>query len=186
MVLAFNIQAQDRTVTRTLSSGQTLYDYTGVSADTISPNQDTVAYVFNVNKTGPVAYSFETKISQNGLGDDETYTVDIKLFGKVFSTDSWTNVDVTNTGVDVTGGATTDITNATDQYREFKTDTTAYTVSVKDSSESDTRFYLHNISYKSGFHYRYFKVQIAQNSTGSLEASDYAKVDHVYLKLWLR
>lgn len=158
-------------MTRTLTPEQTVYDYTGQGADSISPNQDSLAFVFVVNKSGPVAYTFKLNTSQSGLDDDETYTVDVKLFGKVFSTDSWVSVDATNTGKDATADLTVDINNETDTYKHLN---------QIETTDQDS------ISYASGFHYRYYKLEITENTSTNLEGADYATVDYLYLKVWPR
>jgi len=95
MFIGVAVYSQDRTVSRTLSSEQTLYDYTGTADDTLGVNdQDTVAYTMLVNKSRPVLYNI-----QIDLEDAEAITgdYDVTLEGKVYSTDSWTEIDATNT-----------------------------------------------------------------------------------------
>lgn len=85
--------SQDRTVTRKLDVDQTLLDYDGNDDDVIEAD-DTVAYEVEVNKTRPVLYNI-----QIDLEDEESVSgdYDVALEGKVFSTDSWSTIDDSNT-----------------------------------------------------------------------------------------
>ncbi len=95
MFIGVSAFSQDRTVTRTLSTDQTVLDYTGTADDTIGvDDQDTLAFVVTANKSRPVLYNI-----QIDLEDAESVTgdYDVTLEGKVFSTDIWTTIDDTNT-----------------------------------------------------------------------------------------
>jgi hypothetical protein len=97
MLVASAATAQDRTVSRTLATEQTLYDYTGQAADTVGlSTTDTLYFDMVVNKNHPVLYNI-----QIDLEDAETLTgnYDVKFYGKVFSTDSYTEIDVSNTAL---------------------------------------------------------------------------------------
>lgn len=159
--LVVGTQAQDRTVTRTLGANYTLYDYSGQAADTIGISQTSMAFVLKLNKNAPVLHNIEVN-TDPVASIDGTYTVDIKLQGKVFSSDSWSDIDATNTGVDATTASTIDF--ASDLASPIDTLATG----------SNAPFY------------RFFRVLIENNGTGGLDAGEQMKVDYVYWKMYER
>lgn len=160
MALVLNLSAQDRTVTRTLQSGQTLYDYDGVAADTLGTTVDTMAFVFNANKSRPVLHNIEFA-SDVVAAIDGTYTIDVKLQGRTFTSDSWSYIDATNTGVDATSSVSID----------FTTDLSG----VLDTAATTTHPF-----------YRQFRILVANNTVTGLDAGEQHKVSHIYVKFYER
>jgi hypothetical protein len=152
LILAFSVKAQDRTVTRTLAPGISLIEYSGHAADTLGTTQDTIAFVFQPNKTAPVVHNIEVNADPNTI--DGTYTVDVKLQGRIFSTDSWSDIDATNTGVDATSAITVD----------FNTDLSE----VIDTLATTNHPF-----------YNQFRILIANNTTSGLDAGEQLSVDYI-------
>jgi len=72
-----------------------LYDYTGVAGDTMGvTGVDTIAFVMEPNKHTPLLYNIRLDLEDASA---VTGDYDVALQGKVFSTDSWTSIDATNT-----------------------------------------------------------------------------------------
>ncbi len=161
MFIAVAAFSQDRTVTRTLSPDQTVYGYEGQSADTLGTTVDTLAFVFNANKSNPVLHNIEVKTSDVD-GIDGTVTYDVKLQGRIFTSDSWSDIDATNTGLDATSGAIT---------TDFATDLSE----VVDTLATTNHPF-----------YRQFRVLIAWNTETGLDAGEQLQVDHIYLKFYVR
>ena len=151
--------AQDRTVERTLSANQTLYDYSGQDADTLGTTVDTMAFVFNVNKNRPVLHNIEFK-SDVVAAIDGTYTIDVKLQGRTFTSDSWSDIG-TNTGQDATSAITLD----------FTTDLSE----VVDTLASTNHPF-----------YRQFRILVANNTVSGLDAGEQHKIEYIYLKFYER
>jgi len=155
--------SQDRTVTRTLSPDQTLYDYTGQAADTLGTTVDTIAFVFHANKSQPVLHNIE--VSTGSVATiDGTVTYDVKLQGRTFSSDSWSDIDATNTGLDATNGGS-------DSQIDFTTDLSE----VVDTLASTNHPF-----------YRSFRVLVALNTVTGLDAGEQIEVDYIYVKFYER
>ena len=87
-VIAVQAQSTARTVTKTLNSSRTYYEYTGVAADTVGTGQDTLSFEFLINKNYPVSVAARVEVTRTGSTDD----YEIRLQGKVFENDSWTSL----------------------------------------------------------------------------------------------
>ncbi len=163
MFIGVTAFSQDRTVSRTLSPDQTLYDYTGQDADRLSTTVDTVDFIFTINKSRPVLHNIE--VSTGSVSTiDGSVTYDVKLQGRTFTSDSWTDIDATNTGLDATNGGS-------DSQIDFTTDLS----SVLDTSASTTHPF-----------YRQFRILVALNTTSGLDAGEQIEVDYIYLKVYER
>jgi hypothetical protein len=160
LIVSVGLFAQDRIVERTLSPDQTLYDYTGQDADTLGTTVDTMAFVFNVNKNRPVLHNIEFK-SDVVSAIDGTYEIDVKLQGRTFTSDSWSDIDATNTGNDATGAITLDFTSDLSE--------------VLDTSATTTHPY-----------YRQFRLLVANNTVSGLDAGEQHKVEYIYVKFYER
>ncbi|MCF8218776.1 MAG: hypothetical protein K9J21_07315 [Bacteroidales bacterium] len=159
LILAFSVKAQDRTISRTLTPDQTLYDYDGQAADTLGTTVDTLAFVFTSNKSNPVLHNIEFNADPNTI--DGTYTVDVKLQGRTFTSDSWSDIDATNTGVDATSEVSID----------FTTDLTEIIDTLATTSHP---------------FYRQFRILVANNTVTGLDAGEQLTVDYVYVKFYIR
>lgn len=103
ITLAFTLKAQDRTVNiGTMGLDQTLSDYTGSAADTLTANQDTIRYSFRHMSHRPVLYNIKVQTTET---DAITGDYDLVLYGKVYSDDDWTKV--TTTAGETSGGSYT-------------------------------------------------------------------------------
>jgi hypothetical protein len=151
-VLAFSVEAQDRTVTRTLRPGLSLIEYNGQSGDTLGTTQDTIAFVLKPNSPRPVVHNIEVNAYPNTI--DGTYTVDVKLQGRIFNTDSWSDIDATNTGLDATSAITVD----------FNTDLS----DVIDTLATTNHPF-----------YNEFRILIANNTVSGLDAGEQLTVDYI-------
>jgi hypothetical protein len=152
LVLAFSVEAQDRTVTRTLRSGFSLIEYDGQAGDTLGTVQDTIVFVFKPNTPYPVVHNIEFNADPDSGID--TYTVDVKLQGRIFSTDSWSDIDATNTGVDATSEITVD----------FNTDLSE----VIDTLATTNHPF-----------YNEFRILVANNTVSGLDAGEQLTVDYI-------
>jgi len=161
MFIGVAVYSQDRTVTRKLLPNQTLYDYTGQAADTLGTTVDTIDFIFNVNKSRPVLHNIEVSTGSVSAIDG-TVTYDVKLQGRTFTSDSWSDIDATNTGLDATNTAQSGDVNIT-----FNSDLSAMIDTTAATAEP---------------FYRYFRIIIdaADVSAGS------AKVNYVYWKFYER
>jgi len=163
MFIGVAVYSQDRTVTRKLLPNQTLYDYTGQAGDTLGTTVDTIDFIFNVNKSRPVLHNIEVSTGSVSAIDG-TVTYDVKLQGRTFTSDSWSDIDATNTGLDATNGGA-------DSQIDFTTDLSE----VIDTSASTTHPF-----------YRQFRILVAFNTTTGLDAGEQLEVDYIYLKFYER
>jgi len=155
--------SQDRTVTRTLQPDQTLYDYTGQAADTIGTTVSSMGFVFNANKSAPVLHNIEVSTgSVEAISGTVTY--DVKLQGRTFTSDSWSDIDATNTGLDATNGGS-------DSQIDFTTDLTE---SIDTLASTNHPFY------------RQYRILIEWNDTTDLAGGDQIEVDYIYVKFYER
>ena len=93
ILCALTVSAQDRTVSHTLRVNHTYFDYTGVAADTVSNNADSLAVAFTLNKEYPVQYYIYLDIDTVSSS-----STTIKLQGKVFSDESYTDISSVSFG----------------------------------------------------------------------------------------
>jgi len=154
------LTGQDRSVDRVITQGSTIYDYQGVAADTLGTASDTIEYSLFVNKNRPLLHNIQVK-TDTVATIDGTVTIDVKLYGRVFSTDSWSEVDVTNTGEDGTAALTVD----------FYSDLSA----VLDTTAANTTPFS-----------RQYKVVIAVNDDTGLDAGEKIQLQHIYWKFYER
>jgi hypothetical protein len=95
--LTFAMFAQDRTLsTRKVPSKDTYVSYTGVAADTLTTNQDSIRFPYFINKSYPMSWVINTTFDTINGGNA---TVVINVYGKVFSDDSWTKIQTETTGL---------------------------------------------------------------------------------------
>jgi hypothetical protein len=101
--LAFGMKAQDRTTNMgTMDLNQTLLDYTGLVADTLTANQDTIRFSWRHKSHRPVLYNIKVQTAETS---SITGDYDLVLYGKVYSDDSWTKI--TTTAGETSGGSYT-------------------------------------------------------------------------------
>jgi hypothetical protein len=93
LIVAIGVMAQERTLTQyNFPKSQTYYKYTAVAADTlIATNQDTIDIPVYINKDFPVQWYANFQLDTIAGADT---TVIVKVLGKVFADESWT--DITN------------------------------------------------------------------------------------------
>lgn len=84
--------------------------YTGVAADTLTSNQDTLLYNITINKAVPMNYYIKIGLDTIA-GADTTCTVNIN--GRMFDDESWTLIETTTTSA-VGGEVNTVIESMTD------------------------------------------------------------------------
>ena len=125
------LQAQDKTINRTKQTVYVSYDkndyfdvYTGVTADSITSNQDSLYISYDVKR--PYAINYVLKVEVDTTAGADTATM--ALFGRNFSTDSWTQIaTATYTGTADTAivysSAGTEVLYNFFQYRIIKTGT---------------------------------------------------------------
>jgi len=161
LFIGVTVYSQDRTVTRTLAFGKTLYDYTGQAGDTLGTTVDSIEVIFNTNKNRPILHNIEVKTSDVD-GIDGTVTYDVKLQGRTFTSDSWSDIDATNTGLDATSGA-------------IATDFTTDLSEVIDTLATTNHPF-----------YRQFRLLIAWNTETGLDAGEQLQIDYIYVKIYER
>jgi hypothetical protein len=155
--------SQDRTVEYpVLTPERSIVDYTGVSADTLGTTVDSLAFDVKIEKHRPVLYGTEISISPVSAIDG-TVTYDVKLQGKVWSTDSWSDIS-SSTAIDPTNDTNADLT-------EFNSDLSEV---IDTSATTTTPFY------------RYFRLLVTFNTTTGLDPGEQIKVDYVYIKFYER
>ena len=93
VVISFSITAQVRTLS-TKYPKSTYITYTGVTADTISTNQDTLRIPFFYAADVPMSYVINSTLAPRAGADT---TVVINVYGKVFEDDSWTKIQTATT-----------------------------------------------------------------------------------------
>jgi len=95
--LTFAMFAQDRTIgLRKVPSKDTYISYTGVAADTLTANLDSIRIPYFINKSYPMSWVINTTFDTI---DGVDTTVVINVYGKVFSDDSWTKIQTETTGL---------------------------------------------------------------------------------------
>jgi hypothetical protein len=91
-MIAFTITsfAQDREVSKSLGNGISYYKYTGVAADTLTSNQDTIDLTFSVALNGNISrIAVKTRFDLRAGADT---TVSIGVYGKDFTDDGLNTV----------------------------------------------------------------------------------------------
>lgn len=89
-LLAFNMQYSTAQVT--LPADQYLFDYTGVATDTVGTGTTTWSKEIIVNKPQMLYYNNQLKVTKVSGSPRAT----IKLQGKLFSTDAYTDITTTS------------------------------------------------------------------------------------------
>lgn len=88
--VAFAVNAQERIVNKTFTSGRTYYKYSGTTSDYVDGDTyDTLTFVMFLNKDYPIQVYTRSDLSLVGTADT---TLSITLDGKVFSDEDWTNI----------------------------------------------------------------------------------------------
>jgi len=154
------LTAQDRSVSRVLGTNYTMLEYQGVAADTLGISVDTLEYTLRVDKNVPVLHNIQVKTDTVSTIDG-TVTAAVLLQGRIFSTDSWSNIDVTNAEKDVTEPLTVN----------FYSDLSA----VIDTTAANTTPF-----------YRQYRVLILFDNTTGLTAGEQVKLDWIYWKFYER
>jgi len=99
-----NAQSTARTSdTHVMAAGATYYEYTGVAADTVGTDQDSLIFNFYPNKNCPVIVSARVEGTRTGTTDD----YEMKLQAKVFPNSLWPAADLAPISVDSVNSATT-------------------------------------------------------------------------------
>ncbi len=154
------LTGQDREVERVMKPGQTILDYQGTDADTLGVASDTLSYVTWTNKNRPLYHNLQVETAPVDAIDG-TVTIDVKVYGRVFSADSWSEVDVTNTGLDGTGTVTVNV------YSDE--------AAAVDTTAANTTPY-----------YRQYKIEITLNDTTGLDAGEKIQLQYAYWKFYER
>ena len=95
LLFAVVASAQVRTLTtKNVFSDDSYVSYTGVIADTISTNQDTLRIPFFIPKNYPMSYTINSTLAPRAGADT---TVVINVYGKVFLDDAWTKIQTATT-----------------------------------------------------------------------------------------
>jgi len=143
---------------RTIRSGISYFEYTGVAADTVGTEQDSLFFEITTNRSCPINVAARIEVTQTGSTDDYEY----KLQGKVFENDNWPQSDGLPISVDSLNAQTGD---ASLYHVDVEVDAT--------QAASVTPFY------------RIWRVVIA--SDGDVAATtDKLTVDKIIFKIWDR
>jgi hypothetical protein len=81
------------------SSGQNYFKYTAVTTDTLTTNRDTIRIPVNFNFDNPV--SAQARVQFNKRAGNDTTAI-INIYGKAWSTDTWTKL-TTGTTTEING-----------------------------------------------------------------------------------
>ena len=150
--------AQSRTVfSRVLSPDVSYFEYTGVAADTIGTNQDSLFFEIITNRNVPINVAARIEVTRAGVTDDYEY----KLQGKVFANDLWPTATLKPISVDSVNSA---ILSASLYHKAVQVDGT--------QAASTTPFY------------RIWRVVVA--SDGAVAAADKLTINKVIFKIWDR
>lgn len=102
LFFAVVLMAQDRTkdlgtlkadFTR---SNSITWDYTGVEADSLTSDQDTIQYIVNLNKFDPVGYYISANVDTIA---GAVTLVSVETYGRMFDGQAWTQIDSTASAV---------------------------------------------------------------------------------------
>ena len=94
LLLTIGLVAQDLSYSNTLSKSRTWLDDVTVAADTLTTNQDSIDYIFTLNKQYPVQWYVFLDVDSV-----DAPTVAFTLSGRILEEDSWTDIStVTYTG----------------------------------------------------------------------------------------
>ncbi len=102
LFFVFALIAQDRTVdlgalrADPTAKNSLTWDYSGVAADTLTANQDTIQFVKNVNKSFPYGYYFRATVDTIA---GAVTLISVETYGRMFDSQSWTQIDSTATAV---------------------------------------------------------------------------------------
>jgi len=156
-VSLISAQVTKRTaVQRTLSKGTYYYKYTGVAADTVGTEQDTIVFEILSNKNTPVTCNARVELTRTGSA--ETYSIDLK--GKVFENDTWTKIS------------------------ENAAQTASLSMYEPETSMVDSAGVADAMIGSGDNFYRYFRVFM--DNDGTCGAADKATINYVIFKLYER
>ena len=156
-VVSVNAQITKRTaVQRTLSKSVTYYKYTGVAADTLGTEQDTIVFEILSNKNQPVTCNARVELTRTG--STETYGIDLE--GKVFENDTWTKLVENNA------------------------QTASVSLYEPETSMVDSAGVANAMPGSGDNFYRYFRVFM--DNDGTCGAADKATINYVIFKLYER
>ena len=139
-----------------LSARKTFYTYTGVAADTVGTEQDSLYFEIQVNKNTPVSFAVRVEVTRTASG--ESYDIDLE--GKVFGNDSWSKI----------------VENATQ--------TASISMYEPSTSLVDSINQVTINSANSDNYFRYFRVLV--NNDGDCAAADKLTIDYIIWKFWER
>lgn len=112
--------AQDRTVdlgalrADPTAKNSLTWDYSGVAADTLTSNQDTIQFIKNVNKSFPYGYYFSADVDTIA---GAVTLVSVETYGRMFEGQAWTQID--SVASSVPGDTTITIESFTDSTSMF-------------------------------------------------------------------
>jgi len=144
-------------LSRTLRSGVSYFEYTGVAADTVGTDQDSLFFEITTNRDSPINVAARIEVTRTGSTDDYEY----KLQGKVFENDVWPTATALPLSVDSANAQTGDLSL---YHADVEVDAT--------QAASVTPFY------------RIWRVVIAGD--GTVAAADKLTVDKIIFKIWNR
>jgi len=167
-------QAQDRTVTTTMSNGTYYAKYTGVAADTLGDvDQDTIDYIF-VYQSPQYVTKVAVKIRYDIVVGADT-TVAASLFGKEFSDDATYVSVIAST---VSGAVTANNTIHTLALDPYATEAQYVTARI---TGGDTVDVAHNIT-PFDFCYRYYRLRLIIQGDDAVGTG--IKVDEIEFKVY--
>lgn len=187
LVIAFSCgpsaNAQDKTVTRYLKSGfyYDLYNGTSARGDTLTPNQDSISYVFvyqSPERISKVAVKVKFDL-RSGADTTVNYQLDGKAFNDV---SSYTSIISATTGADVNAN------NTVYNFEKDYTETVSAFVALTDTTGL-SGYPADSISFPAqtitpiDLSYRYFQVMLVLQGTSS--AGTGLVVDEIEFKIYV-
>ena len=139
-----------------LRASRTFYEYTGVAADTVGVDMDSLSFEIQINKNTPVNFNARVEVARKG--EVSTYFIDLE--GKRFANDSWSKIV------------------------ELAAQTASVTIAEPSTSLVDSVNQVTINSGASDNFYRYFQILIRNNET--VAATDNLKVDAILWKFYER
>ena len=168
------LNAQDRTVSRSMKENYTYYKYDGVAADTLTENQDTIDFVLQYRSDWYVKkLAVKTKFD---LVSGVDTTVTTSVFGKEFYDDT--------TYVQVIAAVASDDINANNTVQILTSDYTESVGASEDTFNADSTI---TVAAKTvtplDKSYRYYRVRYIY--TGSSAAGSGVKIDDIEFKFYI-
>lgn len=177
LLVSFTLQAQDRSIAdKAFSTTATYLTYTGVTADTLTSNQDSVDVIITLNKEYPVqAYVMSTLTPRAGADT----AVTVYLYGRIFPAQAWTLIG--STATTVSAAAQNIITTIAQPSSTFLFDTTKYNATGAGAGN----YYTAAIAGASIANY-YRQFRLVYVIAGNDAVGTGVKITNINVKLWRR